>query len=388
MISQELTTVVNTHNIVSKLAENLNIPVVNETSTINKIANTFDVELRNYSLAVNKTISNTFLNTMDNDTLLSFASSYGIYRKVFSNLRLRPVDRAIKLTINTDLLTGTTDQSIIAFKKRDILFSDETYTISVLEDVVFNSINEEVYPYVNIVLNSTEGFTLSSGTMLTVDTPQREAARFAPQYFLNVEYSLGLLRSEEDIEDFRVRVYEATYMANNMATSLISSVVKEVPGLLSVETNQSNDILYPYTSDLILSGYDDTLDMYLIPMIETSLASKVLYSNLVRVVKPKPLQIVARFKYSGKQSPSDFTLRLQAETFNMDNFRLKGISGYGLKTLITQTLKDYKVKQTDITLIFVDTLLSEETFIVTDEEFINIPTGRFLHLSAIEEVPE
>lgn len=391
MINKELELTINNQKLLERLASNLNIKGVTESTSIKKIANAFEVEMRNYGGAIDNSIANAFLSSMDLDLFMSFAASYGIYRKVYSNINLRPVDNIVSITINPDTAFGELPKNSIPFRKGDILYGNENFTIKVTEDVVFESSSSSVSPHLTITLNTDSGFTIHEQSIYVVSATQSDITMFVPEFIIKFNSTIGLVRAEESLEDFRLRVYEATYLANNMANSLVASITKEVPSITFMETaeiedGRAIDVLYPYTDDLIRNGFDDTLSTYIIPMIETSLSNKTVYSNMVRVSPPKALPITAKFKAAKNKYITSSLLDEIAREFNVIYFKTPTITVKQIKDILVVYLKPYNITYSDIDIIFIDPYIGESVYNLTDAEKITIETGRFLHLSSVEEI--
>ena len=391
MINKELELTLNQQNILENLARNLNISSLTDNTSIKKIADTFETEMRNYSDATEVAISNGFLSTMDDGLFEQFASDFGLYRKRYARLKVKKEDQAISITVNQDILFSKNLSNFIPFRKGDIVYSNSVINIKVLEDVIFNSVTSVVYPNLEITLKGTDtpSFSIPYEAEYLITPKQSDIIPHTPSYRLTFNNTIGLAMLEESLDDFRLRVYEATYLASNAANSLITAVTKDVPLLYHVETNnieagRSIDIIYPYTYTLILNGFDSTLGNIIVPMIETSLANKAYYQNMVRVKEPKALNIVVKVQYKKQVAPTQSVLDIICKDFNKSYYTTKTMNVAALKDVIIDSLFRYNLVRDDIEIYFTSPDISSEGLLLSDTETLKLDIGRFLFLTAIE----
>lgn len=391
MINKELELTLNQQNILENLARNLNISNITDNTAVKKIADTFETEMRNYSDATEVAISNGFLSTMDDDLFEQFASDFGLYRKRYSKLRIKKEDQAVSITVNQDILFSRNLINFIPFRKGDIVYSNSAITIKTSEDVIFDSVTSIVYPELEISLKGVDSpsFSIPYEAEYLITPKQSDTIPHTPSYRLTFNNTIGLAMVEESIDDFRLRVYEATYLASNAANSLITAVTKDVPLLYHVETNnieegRAIDVIYPYTYTLISNGFDSTLGNIIVPMIETSLASKAYYQNMVRVKEPKSLNIVIRAKYRKQVEPTQSVLDIICREFNRNYYTTKNMSVASLKDVIIDSLFRYNLVRDDLEIYFTSPDMSSEGLLLSDTEIIKLDIGRFLFLTAIE----
>ena len=391
MINKELELTLNQQNILENLARNLNISNITDNTAVKKIADTFETEMRNYSDATEVAISNGFLSTMDDDLFEQFASDFGLYRKRYSKLRIKKEDQAVSITVNQDILFSRNLINFIPFRKGDIVYSNSAITIKTSEDVIFDSVTSIVYPELEISLKGVDSpsFSIPYEAEYLITPRQSDTIPHTPSYRLTFNNTIGLAMVEESIDDFRLRVYEATYLASNAANSLITAVTKDVPLLYHVETNniekgRAIDVIYPYTYALISNGFDSTLGNIIVPMIETSLASKAYYQNMVRVKEPKSLNIVVRAKYRKQIEPTQSVLDIICREFNRNYYTTKNMSVASLKDVIIDSLFRYNLVRDDLEIYFTSPDMSSEGLLLSDTEIIKLDIGRFLFLTAIE----
>lgn len=388
MINKELELTVNNQNILDKLAKNLNIGIVTDNSNIKKIADAFDAELRNYSDAVENSIANGFLSTMDDDLFELFASGFGLYRKRYNRIRLRPIEQVAVLTVEQSMLFTQNYTNFTPFRKGDVVYSNETFSVVALSDIYFTSTIDNVYPHLEIVLrDTTSTFVINEGTEFNVSTRQSDLRSNVPTYTLKFEQVVGMSLVEENINDFKLRVYEATYLAANSANSLVNAVTKEVPYLVSIETDDISEgrslkVIYPYTQNLIDFGIDTSIQNIVIPMIEASLSQKGLYKNMVSVKEAIPLRLDIELNTGGIQI-ADTVLYQTTQTFNKLFYNQKSVNINEIKEFIIQNLSSYNLKLDSINIYFSSSLFSEDKILMTPDENFEIPIGRFLNINKI-----
>lgn len=393
MINKELELTINQQNILENLARNLNISSVTDNTSIKKIADTFEAELRNYSDATEIAIRNGFLSTMDDSLFEQFASDFGIYRKRYSKIKINKEDQAVGIAVNTQMLFTKNLINFTPFRKGDTLYSNSTINIKALEDITFqNTDGTYIYRDLEITLKSGEEeyFIIPYEAEYLLTPKQEDLIPHTPSYKLLFNSSIGLTRLEESMDDFRLRVYEATYLASNSANSLLTAVTKDVPLLYHVETDnievgRSIDVIYPYTYSLIMNGFDNDLSTLVIPMIETSLSNKSYYQNMVKVKQPKSFNLAVRVKYGNQPAPTYSVVDIMCSDFNTNYYTTKSITVSKIKDIILDALFRYKLTREDISLYFISTDISTEGMELPDTETITLGLGRFLYLSAIEE---
>ena len=391
MINKELELTINQQDILGKLANNLGITTVTDNTSIKKIADAFEAELRNYSDATEDALRNGFLSTMDEELFEDFAASYGIYKKKYGSIRLRSIEQVVEIAVDESTLFSKNLINFTPFLKGDVIYSDSAFSVKVLNDVTFNNTSSAVYPHIEISLRDADSFSIPADIYYLIRPQQSELNVHTPQYKLTFKNTIGLAMAEEDNADFRLRVYEATYLANNMANSLIAAVTKDVPYLYHLETENIEEgravqIIYPYTKELIETGIDPLLQAVVVPMVETSLMTKTLSNNMTRVKEPKSLPIIAKFRYKNNISPTQSMLSSISVDFNSMYFSRKSIKAREIKEQLIFALYRYNLELSDIDLIFISPDLDEETFILNDEEVIEIPVGKFLTILSLEGV--
>lgn len=391
MINKELELTINQQNILGKLAGNLGISTVTENTSIKKIADSFEAELRNYSDATEDAIRNGFLSTMDEELFEDFAASHGIYRKKYGSIRLRPIEKIVEITVDETTLFTKNLSNFSPFLKGDVIYADSALSVKVLSDVVFENTSSVVFPHVEVSLRDAESFTIPADISYTVRPQQDELGVHTPQYKVKFNNTIGLAMAEEDVTDFRLRVYEATYLANNSANSLVAAITKDVPYIQHLEVDDISkgraiQVIYPYTQELIESGIDPLVGTVVVPMVETSLMTKTIHSNLAQVKEPKCLPIIARFKYKNMPAPTQSMLDNVATDFNSTNFSRKTITAKEIKDQLILSLYRYDLEHKDIDLIFISPDVDEETYTLDETEVIILPLGKFLTIMAIEGV--
>lgn len=391
MINKELELTVNNQNILDKLARNLNIGIVTDNSNIKKIADAFDAELRNYSDAVENSIANGFLSTMDDDLFELFASDFGLYRKRYNRIRLRPIEQVAVLTVEQSMLFTQNYTNFTPFRKGDVVYSNDTFSVVALSDIYFSSTIDNVYPHLEIILkDTTSTFVINEGTEFNVSTRQANLKSNVPTYTLKFEQIVGMSLVEENINDFKLRVYEATYLSANNANSLVNAVTKEVPYLVSIEVDDISEgralkVIYPYTQNLIDFGVDTSIQSIVIPMIESSINQKGLYKNMVSVKEAVPLRIDVEIN-TGTLQIADTVLYQTTQTFNKAFYTQKTVSINEIKEFIIQNLSGYNLNANSINIYFSSSLFSEDKILITPTESLEIPIGRFLNINTITGV--
>lgn len=388
MINKELELTVNSQNILDKLAKNLNIGLVTDNSNIKKIADAFEAEMRNYSDAVENSIANGFLSTMDDELFELFASGFGLYRKRYNRIRLRPVEQVAMLSVEQSMVFTQNYTNFTPFRKGDIVYSNDTFSVVALADTYFSSTADNVYPHLEIILkDTTSTFVINEGTEFNVNTRQTDLKSNVPTYTLKFEQVIGMSLVEENINDFKLRVYEATYLAANTANSLVNAITKEVPYLVHIESDDTNvgrslKTIYPYTQTLIDFGTDTAIQNIVIPMIESSLNQRGFYKNMVYVKEALPLKLDIVVELSNDFQIADTVLYKIILDFNQFFYTRKNLALEEIKDFVSNSLGAYNVTSKDVNVFFSSSLFSEQKLLINDEDF-SIPIGRFLNLNTL-----
>ena len=392
MLNKELETNVNRERILTRLAENLGIDFISDGSNLRKITDTYYQESIEFSNLIDNAISSGFITTMSNDFLDLFGRQYNIQRKRYNNISVYSGQELVRVLINKDeaLITSFNSPTLL-INKGMIIYSDENINIESLENVYLSDINEEKYISLRINMGiDINSYTIQEGTSFKILTTNQEVLSILPSLTLTFDKPIGLSVIEETIEDYKLRLIEATYIANNGANSLISSLTKEVPLISYIETENYVDgkgikNLYVYTQNLIKNSTDSVINFYLIPMLESNLRNKIMYAQLINIKNPEPLLVNLEVKIDKKYlKPTLSLLNNITLLANQYFYKEKKVSKDMLYTFINTYLSEYNIKEEDYKFTFSSPYVSEEIFnldnIVNE---IEIPIGRFLYLSNI-----
>lgn len=394
MINRQLEINVNNERILERLAENLNIDFITDGSNLKKIADTYSAENLNYATSVDDAIANGFLLTMSSEFLEMFGRQYNIYRKNYNNISVYDYQEAVQLSVNKDdAMIAELNSSIIVYKKGDLIYSDDNIIIESINTVRFSDISEFKDISVKISLSySLDSYTIQEGSEFSVTSSNQDVMTLLPSFRLVFKRPVGLATLQESEEDYKLRVYEATYLANNGANSLVSAITKEVPFIHFIETDDYTNgrgikTLYPYTQVLIDSGSDLYLDNLIIPLVETNLRGKVLNGSLIEVLKPEALLLNVSIEFSNIYTVTDTRLENIRLAFNRFFSTYKKINREVLEDFIKTELGVNELYIAGLTFTFTSPYVSEETFKLTDNySDITIPKGRFLYLSSITKI--
>lgn len=394
MINKQLEINVNNERILERLAENLNIDFISDGSNLKKIADTYSAENLNFSTSVDDAIANGFLNTMSSEFLELFGRQYNIYRKNYNNISIYTYQEAITISVNKveAMLTEVPKVSVV-FKKGDLIYSDDNIIIESLDTVTIDNINNIINISARISLAlDLDSYTIQEGSEFIVTSTNSELVSFFPTFTLKFKRPVGLAVLQESEEDYRLRIYEATYIANNGANSLVSAITKEVPFISYLEVDDYKNgrgikVIYPYTQELIDSGYDNYIESMIIPLIETNLRGKILNGQLIEVLKPEALLLNIDISFKNDIQITNTYLENLRISFNNFFSTYKEISRQVLEDFIKSEIGINSEYISNILFKFTSPYVSEETFtLATDNNSIVIPKGRFLYLSSITKV--
>lgn len=391
MLNKQLETNINNERILEKLAENLGIDFITDGSNIKKIADTYTNEHVQFANAVDQTISSGFINSMPSEYLDLFGRQHNLQRRRYNNLVLPSYLEIVNIKINKEqALVTDLNSSVLLLKQGTIIYTDESITIESLENVYASSINDVIDISVKINLGiGLNSFVIKEGSTYSINSNNEEIFTILPYLELSFNRSVGLATLEETEEDYKARIFEATYIANNGANSLISSIAKEVPLITTLEVDnyvkgKAVTVIYPYTNTLILAGNDNTLETFIIPMVETSLSNKVIYGQIIKVLPPKPIVNNIYIKFNSTIKPTQSFLDNICLNVNNYFYAEKTISKETLFNYINANLLQYKLKLEDVRFEFISPYVSEETFNLSSEvNNITVPKGRFYYLNNI-----
>ena len=388
MINRQLEINVNNERILERLAENLNIDFISDGSNLKKIADTYSAENLNFATSVDDAIANGFLNTMSSEFLELFGRQYSIYRKNYNNISVYAYQGVITLSVNkTEAMLSEIPSTSVLFRKGDLIYSDDNVVIESLDRVTISNINDEIDISARISLAlDLDNYIIQEGSEFVITSSNSELVSYFPTFNMKFKRPVGLAVLQESEEDYRLRLYEATYLANNGANSLVASITKEVPFISFLEVDDYKNgrgikAIYPYTQELIESGYDDFIDTMIIPLVETNLRGKILNGQLIEVLKPESLLLNIELSFKKDTYITENYLENLRITFNNFFSTYKQINREVLEDFIKTEIGINSEYISNVNFVFTSPYVSEETFtLVSQSEDIIIPKGRFLYL--------
>lgn len=391
MLNKQLEVNVNNELMLSKLAENLNLDFVTDGSNIKKIADTYSNEHVQFANVLDQTISTGFVSTMPSEYLDLFGRQYNLQRKRYNNIVILSNTEAVSVRVNKDqALITAIDGPTQILSANTVIFNDDSFMVTNIDNVYITDINDTVNLSVKITMSlDVDSFIIKEGTEFTISSNNSKINTIIPYLDLVFNRSIGLASIEESEDDYKARIFEATYIANNGANSLVSSITKEVPLLHTVEVDNYLEgrpvtYLYPYTKRLILAGNDNMIETFIIPMIETNLNNKTLYGQIVKVLPPSPLVCNLFIDFSNKPKPTLSYLSNICLNLNDFFYTDKVITKQTLFNYINNYLLDYKLTIENYRFEFTSPFVSEEVFNLNTDEVV-LPKGRFLFLNSIQQ---
>lgn len=391
MLNKQLEVNVNNELMLSKLAENLNLDFVTDGSNIKKIADTYSNEHVQFANVLDQTISTGFVSTMPSEYLDLFGRQYNLQRKRYNNIVILSNTEAVSVKVNKDqALITAIDGPTQILSANTVIFNDDSFMVTNIDNVYITDINDIVNLSVKITMSlDVDSFIIKEGTEFTISSNNSKINTIIPYLDLVFNRSIGLASIEESEDDYKARIFEATYIANNGANSLVSSITKEVPLLHTVEVDNYLEgrpvtYLYPYTKRLILAGNDNMIETFIIPMIETNLNNKTLYGQIVKVLPPSPLVCNLFIDFSNKPKPTLSYLSNICLNLNDFFYTDKVITKQTLFNYINNYLLDYKLTIENYRFEFTSPFVSEEVFNLNTDEVV-LPKGRFLFLNSIQQ---
>lgn len=413
MLNRQLETNINEERLLSRLSTNLNLNFIGDSSNIKKMAMAYSEQNKSFSTAVDAAISNGFLLSMENKFVEMFGNQHGIYRKKYKSVTIREEFKILELSVDQDKTMVTAlDKEITVFARGSLIYSDSNIIIEATNDIKITDVVTPQFIGAKITTKiGQESFTIVEGSSFTTEPSNLDYKSILPSFNLKVNQTIGLALIEESIDDFKLRLYEATYLASNGANSLVTALTKEVPMLKYLEVDNFDEdravkIFYPYTASLIEKGEDDFLLNYLIPLIESNLITRSFYGALVYVYPPKPLvlNITINLNLDLQNSPnqpqfqtpfpivnSNRPLPTQAFLdsillkFNTQMFNVKeNINRQMFVEFFNNYLRTYNFEDENYKIEFTSPYVSEETFLLESFETIKVPTGRFLHINSLQ----
>ena len=411
MLNRQLETNINEERLLSRLSTNLNLNFIGDSSNIKKMAMAYSEQNKSFASSVDAAISNGFLLSMENKFVELFGNQHGVFRKKYKAITIQEDSKILELSVDQDKTMVTAlDKEITVFTRGSLIYTDSNIIIEAMSDIKISDIITPQFIAAKITTKiGQDSFTIVEGSSFTVEPSNLDYKSILPSFNLKINQTIGLALIEESIEDFKLRLYEATYLASNGANSLVTALTKEVPMLKYLEVDNFEDdraikIFYPYTTSLIEKGEDDFLLNYLIPLIESNLVTRSFYGALVYVYPPQPLvlniTIDLRIPNSpnqpGFQTPSPIVnnnrpLPTQAFLdsillkFNTQMFNVKeNINRQMIVEFFNNYLLNYNFEDKDYIIEFTSPYVSEETFLLDSFERLKIPTGRFLHINSLQ----
>ena len=396
MINKQLEINVNNERILKRLAENLNVNFVTDGSNTKKIADAHVSENSAFASGVDIAVANGFTTSMSPEFLELFGRQYNIHRKRYSSIAVYAFQEAVELTVNKDNANITELYTTITpFKRGDLIYSDDSIIIEATNDVRITDINSPVNISVRISISlGLTQYTIPSGASYIVRPSDTSLTTILPSFMLNFKVPIGLAVIEEFEADYKLRLYEATYLASNGANGLISAITKEIPLLYFTEVEDYKEgkairIIYPYTQELIDTGLDESINTHIIPLMESNIQSRIIYGQLIYVKEPQPLVANAFVKFKDNSVLTETYLDNITEQFNRYFATSKLIEKEVMSDFIKSELGSFGNMIEKVTFIFNSPYVSEETFnFEASDETLTLPLGRFLHLNTIRSASE
>ena len=394
MINKQLETNINSHKILEKLSENLGIDSVTDGSSLKKLADVYTNDALSLVTELDSAIGNGFISTMNQSFLNMFGRERGLSRKVFSSINLEKSRMvfSIKVDLNYTSLSQITEPLKI-YNKGDIILVTDNFLIEVMEDVFIEDLNKEVYATVKVSLQyGITSVVINEETTLATTSTISEVKDVISNFILTFHRTVGLAMLQEDVEDYRLRIMEEEYRANNGANSLLASVVKEVPFISYMELDNYSEghavkVIYPYTKKLTETGRDITIDEIIKPLIISNIQGRVLYGSKIKVETPEPLMLNVEVYLKKDAEVTEAYFYNITKSFNRSNVQGKKLSYEMIDNSLKEYLRYYKNSILKIKYIFTSPLVSEETFeLGIDSIDIHIPNGRFLYLNQIRGI--
>lgn len=375
----------NESKMLDTLARNLNLSLIAEGSNLHKLAMAYKEESNTFSDFVNDTIDNAYIATMSDSNLISFGNSIGLSRKVYSNVKLFKEDSAVLVKIDTnDILVSNISSPLTVFKYGDSVYMDDNLTIKANKDVIISAVSDEIYISVTVTSPSTP-FYVASGSIYKT-RPTYQGKDILPVITIQIDRDIGLTTLEESIDSYRFRILNSLYMANNGANSTLNTILNEIPYIYTIETedysNRSIKTIYPYTKELINTGSDTLLSRVLVPSIKAAISNNSLYGSNILVKEPTPLYFSIGLKLPSGSTNLYKSYTSFIDTFNNTLYKEKTISKDDILNFLysNTNLKEEDVKS--ISIVFTSPYVVNETYELPSDT-INIPKGRFLHLTSV-----
>lgn len=390
MINKQLELNVNNEKILERIAQNLNVDFISDGSSIKKLADAYAAENLNFATSVDEAIANGFLLTMSSEFLEMFGRQNNIYRKNYKTISLYAANETVWLSINkVEAMITEISEPELLFNRGDVIYSDDDIIIESLDTIYIENINDVLPISVKITVSSdVDSYIIHEDNEYQVSSTNKYLTTSVPYLVLKFTRPVGLSMLQELESDYRMRIFEATYLANNGANSLISSITKEVPYLSFIETaeyekGRAITTLYPYTKTLIEEGSDMYLDTLIIPLVETSLKGKVLHGQYISVLKPEPLNMRVNIVLKEDKVNNSYLENLKT-SFNNYFCNIKEVTREEIESYILAELGLNRSSVVKMDLVFISPYVSEETFTLTSNQpVLEIPKGRFLYLNSI-----
>lgn len=396
MINKQLEINVNNERILKRLSENLNINFVTDGSNTKKIADAHSSENLAFASGVDIAVANSFTTSMSPEFLELFGRQYNVHRKRYNSVAVYAFQEAVELTVNKETANVTELSSVITpFKRGDLIYSDDSIVIEATSDVKIadTSTPVSISVRISIALGLTQ-YSIPADATYLVNSSNPSLTTLIPNFILNFKVPVGLAVIEEFEADYKLRLYEATYLASNGANGLISAITKEIPLLYFTEVEDYKEgkairVLYPYTQELIDTGLDESIGTHIIPLMESNIQNRIIYGQLIYVKEPQPLVANAFVTFKDKSILTETYLDNITEQFNRYFATSKIIERVVMSDFIKSELGSFGNMIDKVTFTFNSPYVSEETFnFETEDETINLPLGRFLHLNSIRSANE
>lgn len=373
---------VNRPRILTNIALNTGVNNLSEASNLRKLAEPILDEFELLGEELNRVSQEFYIDTASLATLQRMGYENNLYRNIYRVVDVTKDSAAITMSVRLeDVIDGIGTQTI-PFRKGETVNLDNFY-LTFKEDVIFNSPTDIVSIAATLKPIYATAEFIRVGSTYTV-TPQNTSV--AKSYELSFNMSVGIAELEESVLNFRERLKKASVFKTSDFKSILNLVIEEIPNISYLETdsniNDSVEVIYPYTEDLVINGADSNITSYIIPLLYQQIDNKVSSSMVYEVTAPVPINLSVNFK---SQTPLTFQNLLVKLRLNEAITTLKGAVAYDtLVNLILGVLQEYspQISKDSITLSF-NSIETFEASLLNSTSTIGIPVGRFLYITQL-----
>lgn len=251
------------------ISSKLDVSNIKEGSFLYSILNIVDDYANAKIIDVNKKLNNIHIETCDNDSLIRYGNDLGIEKMSIPLISVMSSDNLVYIeTPNGETFPSFLNGKILLKKGQTIYY--RKVTITILEDVIVDSLLSKIY--INCTIQSSDNYTYTSNTI----NPITVGDQYLKYVNLKVESDIVFSFVEESYLSYRMRILNEINISKNNTPKNIEKYIVGIPGIKIVDIY--NNELFFCTDEMFEEGTS----------VKTGQYKKIIQSELSRLL-PWPI---------------------------------------------------------------------------------------------------